>query len=126
MQVLRLDMGGVDDVSFMHLCGNMEHTKDFQEDPKLEGRKWRSFPTLHAESTVWVKFKMNNVETTFFWNTHFQESINKQSDMGLDAQAAWRKSNRNGEGEEPCCAVHAFLSGRDDFMDFNKDEEEEE
>lgn len=132
MQVLRLDMDEVKTVNFKHICGNMEHTRDFQEDTKLEvnvkGRgKYRSFPTLHAKTTVWVQFEIDNVETTSFWNGHFQESINKQSDMGLDAQAAWRlHGNRNGQGEEPCCAIHAFLTGRDDFMDFHKDEDEEE
>ena len=121
MNVLRLDMDDVSEASFRHICGDMVHTRDYQRDD--DG--FRSFPTIHAKSTVWLRFRINNVETTSFWNTHFQESINKQSDMGLDAQAEWRKANKNGHGEEPCCAVLAFLSGRDDYMDFNKEEEEE-
>lgn len=113
-----------DDLKARHLCGNMTEEKDWIWFPGE--KKSVVVDIIKAHTTAWISWKEGNIEHTVWWNEKIQVGVDHIDDPRMLVQLMWRKHNNNGEGEEPCCAVHAFLSGRDDFMDFNTPTEEEE
>tara|TARA_R100000734_G_C3318438_1_gene112589 strand:- start:2311 stop:2781 length:471 start_codon:yes stop_codon:yes gene_type:complete len=105
--------------------GRMHKGRDLVLADKSDPTSWKTIECLKASSNVWVSWEIGNIDHNYWWNCSFQEEFDNLEDMGVEANQMWAEILCP-NGEEPSCSVHAFLMGRVDYMDFDKEEEEEE